>query len=159
MATAPEKIHIESTVDTCGGKPRITGTRIRVQDIVVWIEAGRYPDEIVGSYAQLTLADAARALSSRWLGAALVASAVASQAFSHQNGDNSWLFTAAEKTLARSILAEYAAVSGLVFVETADTDTTRIRFFKDGGPFMLLNLGFLAFSFALAVFALFFGAS
>ena len=62
MATAPEKIHIESTVDTCGGKPRITGTRIRVQDIVVWIEAGRSPDEIVGSYAQLTLADVYAAL-------------------------------------------------------------------------------------------------
>ena len=62
MATVPEKLHIESTADTCGGKPRIAGTRIRVQDIVVWIEAGRSPDEIVASYAQLTLADVYAAL-------------------------------------------------------------------------------------------------
>lgn len=62
MATAPEKTHIESTADTCGGKPRISGTRIRVQDIVVWIEAGRSPDEIVASYSPLTLADVYAAL-------------------------------------------------------------------------------------------------
>ena len=62
MATAPEKCHIESTPDTCGGKPRIAGTRIRVQDIVFWTEEGRSPDEIVGSFPHLTLADVYAAL-------------------------------------------------------------------------------------------------
>ncbi|MEI6637784.1 MAG: DUF433 domain-containing protein [Planctomycetota bacterium] len=57
MATAPEKCHIESTPGTCGGKPRIAGTRIRVQDIVFWTEEGRSPDEIVRSFPHLTLAD------------------------------------------------------------------------------------------------------
>jgi uncharacterized protein (DUF433 family) len=62
MATAPEKSHVESTPGTCGGKPRIAGTRIRVQDVVVWTEAGRSPDEIVGSFPHLTLADVYAAL-------------------------------------------------------------------------------------------------
>ncbi len=30
--------HIEITPGVCGGKPRITGHRIRVEDIVVWHE-------------------------------------------------------------------------------------------------------------------------
>lgn len=62
MVTAPEKCHIESTPGTCGGKPRIAGTRIRVQDIVFWTEEGRSPDEIVSSFPQLTLADVYAAL-------------------------------------------------------------------------------------------------
>ncbi len=49
--------------------------------------------------APISLGDISRALSSRWIAAALTIGAVASQAFSHQNGDNSWLFTVAEKTL------------------------------------------------------------
>ena len=62
MATAPEKIHIESSPEVCGGKPRIAGSRVRVQDIVVWTEAGQSPDEIVGSFPHLTLADVYAAL-------------------------------------------------------------------------------------------------
>lgn len=62
MVTAPEKCHIESTPGTCGGKPRIAGTRIRVQDIVFWTEEGRSPDEIVSSFPHLTLADVYAAL-------------------------------------------------------------------------------------------------
>jgi uncharacterized protein (DUF433 family) len=62
MATAPERSHIESTPGTCGGKPRIAGTRIRVQDIVFWTEEGRSPDEIVRSFPHLTLADVYAAL-------------------------------------------------------------------------------------------------
>ena len=54
--------HIESTLGTCGGKPRITGTRIRVQDIVVWTEAGKSPDEIVTDYPQLTISNVYAAL-------------------------------------------------------------------------------------------------
>jgi uncharacterized protein (DUF433 family) len=55
--------HIESTPDTCGGKPRVAGTRIRVQDIVVWHERMCHSaDEIVSRYPQLTLADVYAAL-------------------------------------------------------------------------------------------------
>ena len=62
MATAFEKSHIEATPGTCGGKPRIAGTRIRVQDVVFWTEEGRSPDEIVGSFSHLTHADVYAAL-------------------------------------------------------------------------------------------------
>jgi uncharacterized protein (DUF433 family) len=55
--------HIEITADTCGGKPRIAGTRIRIQDIVIWHEQmGLSPDEIVSQYPTLTLADVHAAL-------------------------------------------------------------------------------------------------
>jgi uncharacterized protein (DUF433 family) len=56
--------HIELTPGTCGGKPRIAGTRIRVQDIYVWHELqGQSADEIVSNFPQLSLADVHAALS------------------------------------------------------------------------------------------------
>lgn len=61
MATV-EIQHIEMTPGTCGGKPRVAGTRIRVQDIVVWTEQGQSPDEIVTAFPHLTLADVHAAL-------------------------------------------------------------------------------------------------
>jgi uncharacterized protein (DUF433 family) len=55
--------HIESTPGTCGGRPRIAGTRIRVQDIYVWHDLhGRSADDIVASFPQLTLGDVHAAL-------------------------------------------------------------------------------------------------
>jgi uncharacterized protein (DUF433 family) len=55
--------HIEITPGVCGGRPRIAGTRIRVQDIYVWHELrGRSPDEIVNDFPQLTLAQVHAAL-------------------------------------------------------------------------------------------------
>ena len=54
--------HIESTPDICSGKPRIAGTRIRVQDIVGLTEIGRSPDDIVSGYPHITLADVHAAL-------------------------------------------------------------------------------------------------
>jgi uncharacterized protein (DUF433 family) len=61
LATSNE--HIAITPDTCGGKPRIAGSRIRVQDIVTWHEQmGLTPDEIVSQYPTLTLADIYAAL-------------------------------------------------------------------------------------------------
>ncbi|MCO6454093.1 MAG: DUF433 domain-containing protein [Pirellulaceae bacterium] len=63
MATEPIITkHIVETPGTCGGKPRVTGTRIRVQDIVLWTEQGRSPDEIVTEYPQLTHGDVHAAL-------------------------------------------------------------------------------------------------
>jgi uncharacterized protein (DUF433 family) len=55
--------HIEITPGVCGGKPRIAGHRIRVQDVVVWHEQmGMSPDEIVSRYPTITLADVYAAL-------------------------------------------------------------------------------------------------
>jgi uncharacterized protein (DUF433 family) len=49
--------HIESSPDKCGGRPCITGTRIRVQDVYVWHELqGQSPEEIVTNFPQLSLA-------------------------------------------------------------------------------------------------------
>lgn len=53
---------IERTEGICGGKPRIAGHRITVQDIVVWHERlGRSVDEIANEY-DLSLADVYAAL-------------------------------------------------------------------------------------------------
>jgi uncharacterized protein (DUF433 family) len=55
--------HIEITPGICGGKPRIAGHRISVQDIVVWHERmGMSPDEIAATYPSITLADVHAAL-------------------------------------------------------------------------------------------------
>lgn len=55
--------HIEITPGVCGGKPRIAGHRIRVQDIVIWHEMmGLSPDEIIYHYPSITLADVYAAL-------------------------------------------------------------------------------------------------
>jgi uncharacterized protein (DUF433 family) len=62
MEPIVEKQHIIVTPDTCGGKPRVAGTRIRVQDIVLWTEQGQSPEEIVTDYPHLSLADVHAAL-------------------------------------------------------------------------------------------------
>jgi uncharacterized protein (DUF433 family) len=55
--------HIEATPGVCGGKPRIAGHRIKVQDIVIWHERmAMSPDEIVYHYPTITLADVYAAL-------------------------------------------------------------------------------------------------
>ena len=54
--------HIEITPDTCSGRPRVRGTRIRVANIVRWTEQGQSPEEIVAEYPQLSLADVHAAL-------------------------------------------------------------------------------------------------
>lgn len=57
------KQHIIITEGVCGGKPRIAGHRIRVEDIVIWHEKmGMSPDEIVSQYSTITLADVYSAL-------------------------------------------------------------------------------------------------
>jgi uncharacterized protein (DUF433 family) len=59
--------HIEATPGVCGGKPRIVGHRITVQNIVLWHErAGMSPEEIVARYPQLTMADVYAALTYYW---------------------------------------------------------------------------------------------
>lgn len=54
--------HIEITEGVVGGKPRISGHRITVQNIVIWHEMlGRSADEIAAEY-DLSLADVYAAL-------------------------------------------------------------------------------------------------
>ena len=55
---APDRVRIVSTPGTCGGRPRIDGHRITVDDVVIWHERmGMSPDEIVSAYPTLTLSD------------------------------------------------------------------------------------------------------
>jgi uncharacterized protein (DUF433 family) len=54
---------IEVTPGVCGGRPRVAGHRIRVQDIAVWHEMqGMSADDIVGRFPQFSLADVHAAL-------------------------------------------------------------------------------------------------
>ncbi len=67
LADATDSGRIVLTPGTCGGKPRIAGSRIRVQDIYWWHEVeGKSADEIVTSFPQLSMADAYAALSYFW---------------------------------------------------------------------------------------------
>jgi uncharacterized protein (DUF433 family) len=55
--------HIVSTPDTCGGKPRIAGSRIQVKHVAIMHERqGMTPEAIVSEYPHLTLADIYAAL-------------------------------------------------------------------------------------------------
>jgi uncharacterized protein (DUF433 family) len=54
--------HIDITPGICSGRPRVAGTRIRVENVVSWTEQGLYPDDIVAAYPQLTPADVHAAL-------------------------------------------------------------------------------------------------
>jgi uncharacterized protein (DUF433 family) len=59
--------HIVSTPGTCGGKPRIAGTRMRVQDIYVMYELqGQSVDEIVTHFPHLTMGAVYAALAYFW---------------------------------------------------------------------------------------------
>lgn len=58
---------IVSTPGTCGGKPRIDGTRIKVQNIYLWHEVdGDSVEEILKEYPHLTRAGIHAALSYYW---------------------------------------------------------------------------------------------
>jgi uncharacterized protein (DUF433 family) len=55
--------HIVRTPGTCWGKPRIAGTRIKVEQVVIWHERmGMRPEQIVSEWPHLTLADVYAAL-------------------------------------------------------------------------------------------------
>lgn len=59
--------HIESTPDVCGGKPRIAGTRVRVEDVYVWFELqGKSAEEIVAEHPGLAMADVFAAMAYYW---------------------------------------------------------------------------------------------
>jgi uncharacterized protein (DUF433 family) len=66
-ARAIERERIVCTPGTCGGRPRIAGPRIRVQDVYFWhVIAGKSADEIVSSFPELPMADIYAALSHFW---------------------------------------------------------------------------------------------
>ncbi len=59
---APDRVRIVSTPGTCGGRPRIDGHRITVEDVAIWHERmGMSPNEIVSGYP-ITLSDVYAAL-------------------------------------------------------------------------------------------------
>src|SRR4051812_23417446 len=59
----PDRVRVVSTPGVCGGRPRIDGHRITVEDAAVWHERlGMSPDEIVSSHPSITLADVHAAL-------------------------------------------------------------------------------------------------
>ena len=51
------------TLGTVGGRPRIAGTRISVQNIAIWHNSGLVPEEIIGKYDHLSLAQVHAAIS------------------------------------------------------------------------------------------------
>ncbi len=53
---------IVRTPGTCGGRPRIAGTRITVRNVVTWIEMEWTPEKIVSEYGHLSLAQIYAAL-------------------------------------------------------------------------------------------------
>jgi uncharacterized protein (DUF433 family) len=48
--------------DVCGGRLRINGTRMTVNQLVVWYKQGYTPEEIADQYPHLTLAQVYTAL-------------------------------------------------------------------------------------------------
>jgi uncharacterized protein (DUF433 family) len=90
--------HIVSTADTCGGKPRIAGHRIRVQDVVLWHETlGMSPEQIVSEYAGLTLADVHAAL-----------------AYYHDHKDEIRAYLHEEEERAAELETKLVSLSGLI---------------------------------------------
>ena len=53
---------IVSTPGICGGRPRIAGTRVSVQNIAIDYNAGKTPEEIAAQRYHLTLAQVYAAL-------------------------------------------------------------------------------------------------
>jgi uncharacterized protein (DUF433 family) len=58
-----DRVRIVSTPGVCGGRPRIEGHRIQVEDVAIWHERmGMSPDQIVSEYPSITLSDVHGAL-------------------------------------------------------------------------------------------------
>jgi uncharacterized protein (DUF433 family) len=54
MASIPGHPHVSADVGICGGKPCLTGTRIRVLDILEMMAGGMTVEDILEDYEQLT---------------------------------------------------------------------------------------------------------
>lgn len=59
--------YIVKSPGTCGGQPRIAGTRIKVKHIYTWVECmGMTPAQVVAEYQHLTMAQVHAALAYYW---------------------------------------------------------------------------------------------
>ncbi len=62
-APPADRVRIVSTPGVCGGRARVDGHRITVEDVAIWHERmGMSPDEIVSAHPSLTVADVHGAL-------------------------------------------------------------------------------------------------
>ena len=61
MSTQIETLLISSP-DTCGGRLRIEGTRVTVNQVVVWYKRGYTAEDIAAEYPQVSLAQVYAAL-------------------------------------------------------------------------------------------------
>jgi uncharacterized protein (DUF433 family) len=58
---------IVKTPGTCGGRPRIAGTRIKVEHVYNWVERqGMTPAQVVTNYPHLSMAQVHAALAYYW---------------------------------------------------------------------------------------------
>jgi uncharacterized protein (DUF433 family) len=58
-----DRVRIVSTPGICGGRPRIDGHRIQVEDVAIWHERmGMSPADIVAEFPSITLAEVHAAL-------------------------------------------------------------------------------------------------
>jgi uncharacterized protein (DUF433 family) len=63
IVPAVDRVRIVSTPGTCGGRPRIDGHRVTVEDVAIWHERmAMSPDEIVSTHPSITLSDVHAAL-------------------------------------------------------------------------------------------------
>ena len=59
--------YIVKTPGTCGGQPRIAGTRIKVKHVYTWVEGmGMTPAQVVEQYPHLSMAQVHAALAYYW---------------------------------------------------------------------------------------------
>ncbi len=59
--------YIVKTPGTCGGQPRIAGTRIKVKHVYTWVEQMQMtPAQVVAEYPPLTMAQVHAALAYYW---------------------------------------------------------------------------------------------
>jgi uncharacterized protein (DUF433 family) len=63
MATTTVYSHITKDPQVCGGKACIDGTRVRVLDLVCMLRQALSPQDMLGAYPSLTLAQVYAALS------------------------------------------------------------------------------------------------
>ena len=75
---------IISTPETCGDRPRIAGTRITVQRIVVWYKMGMSAASIVAEIPHLTLAQVHAALAYYYANTEQIESDIAAEAAEYE---------------------------------------------------------------------------
>lgn len=79
MAVPIERL-LTRTDEVCGGRPRVDGTRVTVQQIVIMYKSGFSPEGIADQYPHLTLAQIYAALAYYHANRDEIESALASEA-------------------------------------------------------------------------------